>query len=184
LDNRPHLKAIILDFSSVNRVDLTSIQNLIDIRTVLDRYAAPRAVQWHFACIQSRWIKRAIVTAKFGYPSFGDDGLPTKWKSIFPVADSVIYDKFVVDTQHAKAEKNPAVIEDVEKIHMKALVDEDAVIVEQREHVSETQLSNRSAVYGVNRPYFHMDIDTAVKSALAYEEMIESSSEAVSSKDE
>jgi sodium-independent sulfate anion transporter 11 len=161
---------------------LTSIQNLIDIRSVLDRYAAPRAVQWHFACIQNRWIKRAIVTAKFGYPSLGDDGLPTKWKSIFPVADSISYDKFVTDTQHANAGKTSSVLGDVEKIQIKAMSDDDAIIVEQREHASETQLSGHSAVHGVNRPYFHVDVDTAVKSALAYEEMIESSSEAVSSK--
>ncbi|KAG9382168.1 sulfate permease [Pyrenophora tritici-repentis] len=47
-DERPTLKAIILDFSSINNVDLTSIQNLIDVRNQLDKYVAPDTVDWHF----------------------------------------------------------------------------------------------------------------------------------------
>ncbi|KAG8416905.1 hypothetical protein J3459_013540, partial [Metarhizium acridum] len=40
-DRRPTLKAIILDFSSVNNVDITSVQRLIDVRNQLDMYASP-----------------------------------------------------------------------------------------------------------------------------------------------
>ncbi|KAJ2979976.1 hypothetical protein NUW58_g7067 [Xylaria curta] len=44
--NLPTLKAIILDFSAVNNIDVTSTQMLIDIRNQLDRYAAPDVVDW------------------------------------------------------------------------------------------------------------------------------------------
>lgn len=86
LDDRAILKAIILDFNSVNNVDIISVQQLIDVRNQLDRYAAPDIVDWHFACINNRWTKRALVSASFGYPSEGNE-LQRRWKPIFSVAE-------------------------------------------------------------------------------------------------
>lgn len=84
--DRPTLKAIILDFSSVNNVDITSVQQLIDVRNQLDKYVAPSVVDWHFASINNRWTKRALVAAGFGYPTVnGTSG--TRWKPIFSVAE-------------------------------------------------------------------------------------------------
>jgi sodium-independent sulfate anion transporter 11 len=60
------LRAVILDFSAVNNVDVTCIQSLMDIRTQLDRRSTPVAVQWHFANIKNRWTKRALSAAGFG----------------------------------------------------------------------------------------------------------------------
>ncbi|EAQ93642.1 hypothetical protein CHGG_01877 [Chaetomium globosum CBS 148.51] len=85
--NRPTLKAIILDFSSVNHVDITSVQQLIDVRNQLDRYAAPDTVDWHIACISNRWAKRALAAAGFGYPTARPDVPHLRWRSIFSVAE-------------------------------------------------------------------------------------------------
>src|SRR5271170_6727853 len=85
-EDRPTLKAIILDFSSVNNVDITSVQQLIDVRNQLDRYTAPDTVDWHFACINNRWTKRALASAGFGYLSEGSE-LQHRWKAIFSVAE-------------------------------------------------------------------------------------------------
>lgn len=84
--NLPTLKAIILDFSSVNNVDITSVQQLIDVRNQLDKYTAPDVVDWHVACINNRWTKRALVSAGFGYPAERTDG-HHRWRSIFSVAE-------------------------------------------------------------------------------------------------
>jgi sodium-independent sulfate anion transporter 11 len=62
----PLLRAIILDFSAVNNVDVTCVQNLIDVHTQLDHRSAPITVQWHFANVKSRWTKRALTAAGFG----------------------------------------------------------------------------------------------------------------------
>jgi sodium-independent sulfate anion transporter 11 len=83
----PTLKAIILDFSSVNHVDITSVQQLIDVRNQLDRYASPDTVDWHIACISNRWAKRALAAAGFGYPTIRPDVPHLRWKSIFSVAE-------------------------------------------------------------------------------------------------
>lgn len=84
-DNRPILRAIILDFSSVNNVDVSSVQNLIDVRNQLDRYAAPEIVTWHIACVNNRWTKRALASAGFGYSK--TTIAQGKWKSVISVAD-------------------------------------------------------------------------------------------------
>ncbi|KAJ5316359.1 hypothetical protein N7476_006666 [Penicillium atrosanguineum] len=68
-EDLPLLRAIILDFSAVNNVDVTSIQNLIDVRNQLNLRAAPLEVQWHFANVGNRWTRRALAAAGFGYPS-------------------------------------------------------------------------------------------------------------------
>jgi sodium-independent sulfate anion transporter 11 len=62
----PILRAVILDFSAVNNVDVTCVQNLVDVRSQMDRRSAPVAVQWHFANVKSRWTKRALRAAGFG----------------------------------------------------------------------------------------------------------------------
>lgn len=54
---KPILRAVVLDFSGVSNVDTTSVQNLVDLRRVLERYAGGE-VQFHFATILSPWIKR------------------------------------------------------------------------------------------------------------------------------
>ena len=88
---RPALKAIILDMSSVNNVDITSVQTLIDVRNQLDRYAAPEKVDWHFANIGNRWTKRALASAGFGVASENwlseGDERRGRWQPVFSVAE-------------------------------------------------------------------------------------------------
>ncbi|GAA5880469.1 hypothetical protein JCM1840_003547 [Sporobolomyces johnsonii] len=63
--SKPLLKAVVFDFSGVSNVDTTSIQNLVDLRRVLSRYAG-QEVEFHFATILSPWIKRALLAGGFG----------------------------------------------------------------------------------------------------------------------
>lgn len=174
-DHKPTLKAIILDFSSVSRIDLTSTQNLIDARSVLDRYAAPHSVQWHFACIHSRWIKRALVSAKFGFPTFEDEeSMPKKWASFFSTANAALVDdKFVISDGPTGTTKSLATKTDIEMLEVKDDTSKGDVILEQHEELSRKNSPNGPALFGVNRPYFHVDVDAAVKSAMLFEELKE-----------
>jgi sodium-independent sulfate anion transporter 11 len=56
---KPILRAVVFDFSGVSNIDTTSIQNLVDLRRVLERYAGGE-VEFHFATILSPWIKRFV----------------------------------------------------------------------------------------------------------------------------
>ncbi|GAA5898783.1 SLC26/SulP family anion transporter [Sporobolomyces salmoneus] len=64
-DERSILRAVVFDFSSVSHVDSTSLQNLVDLKRSLERWAGEQ-VQFHFASILSPYIKRALLAGGFG----------------------------------------------------------------------------------------------------------------------
>lgn len=182
----PTLKAVILDFSSVNNVDVTSIQNLIDVRNQLDRYAAPEQVQWHCACINNRWTKRALVSAGFGFPT-GPAAEFHRWKPIFSVAEiggasSAAAAAETADIRKSMSRNGPAA--DVEKNiqNRKATVTEDQIGSEAassdsdlHKSISASKAYSRgqtrvAVVHGLNRPFFHIDLTNALQSAIAYVE--------------
>jgi len=167
-EDRPMLKAIILDFSSVNNVDITSVQQLIDVRNQLDRYAAPDSVDWHFSSINNRWTKRALVSAGFGYPSERNE-LQHRWKPIFSVAEIG-----GSDSAASAAEANT----NEKKIRRQRVSSVDAQIdrgesgssfdVEIHKVASTGIKRPRTAfVNALNRPLFHIDLTSALQSAIA-----------------
>ncbi|WVQ82163.1 hypothetical protein IAT38_004291 [Cryptococcus sp. DSM 104549] len=66
IDNsKPLLRAVILDFAAVANLDTTGVQNLIDTRLEMEKWAdAP--VEFHFCGILSPWIRRALIAGGFG----------------------------------------------------------------------------------------------------------------------
>jgi sodium-independent sulfate anion transporter 11 len=169
--NLPTLKAIILDFSSVNNVDITSVQQLIDVRNQLDRYTAPEVVDWHLACINNRWTKRALVSAGFGYPTERPDGLHHRWQSIFSVAEIGGSDSAAQAADDALNEKelgrltsvpNP---HDIEAAPSSSSSDSGDL---KSTHKRTDEVGHRRAVvvHGLNRPLFHVDLTSALQSAI------------------
>ncbi|KAK2832064.1 hypothetical protein FQN49_006888 [Arthroderma sp. PD_2] len=170
-DNRPILRAIIIDFSSVNNVDVSSIQGLIDVRNQLDRYAAPGIVEWHFACISNRWTKRALASAGFGYPSPKTPELLGNWKPIFSVAavgaEEVVNDK----TPPSQRANTTTASDDLEIGHAPS---EDGEFDDEKNRgvsthinvVPKTLPKRVGNVHSINRPFFHIDIQAAVESTL------------------
>lgn len=139
-DDRPTLQAVVLDFSSVNNIDVTATQALIDVRNQLDRHAAPNTVDWHFANIENRWTKRALAAAGFGYgtpPARPGGHGAGQWRTIFSIADLGGSDSAA---QAAAAEMGPGDVE--------------------------TGGGRLVAVQGMNRPYFHFDLQEAVEAAM------------------
>jgi solute carrier family 26 (sodium-independent sulfate anion transporter), member 11 len=173
-EDRPTLKAVILDFSSVNNVDITSVQQLIDVRNQLDRYAAPDIVDWHFACINNRWTKRALVSAGFGYPSEGNE-LQHRWKPIFSVAEIGGSDSAAsaaeananekkVRRQRSKDAQQVSTIND-------AIYNDESGSSLDGEHPKVASIVTKrprtALVIGLNRPLFHIDLTSALQSAIA-----------------
>ncbi|KAL2264393.1 hypothetical protein VTK26DRAFT_4861 [Humicola hyalothermophila] len=185
--NLPTLKAIILDFSSVNHVDITSVQQLIDVRNQLDRYASPEVVDWHIACISNRWAKRALAAAGFGYPTARPDVPHVRWKSIFSVAEiggsesAAAAAEFednekelqqqqqqqqtthALDLEAGLAKKQPGGNgRDLRHPGGERPSAEGAVAPRPALHSGRTV-----AVHGINRPLFHVDLTSALQSAIA-----------------
>jgi sodium-independent sulfate anion transporter 11 len=188
-DSRPTLKAIILDFSSVNNVDLTSIQTLIDVRNQLDRYAAPDTVDWHFSNINSRWTKRALAAAGFGYYTPEPDASGThRWKAVFSVAeigggDSAAAQAEARENRHIQRNQSLVRSMDIEEspVESSRSSTHTGSLDKQLEHskayggsVNYEEGARTGAgagriavVQGLNRPLFHVDVTAALNSAMA-----------------
>lgn len=185
--SKPTLKAVILDFSSVNNVDVTSVQQLIDVRNQMDRYTAPDVVDWHIACINNRWTKRALVSAGFGYPAERPDGLHHRWKSLFSVAEIGGSSSAAAAAEHEQNEKEGRASLSLSRPKSGQPAADTLDAIERSEASSITDTSGgpnkdvarkggpartgdakkRVVVHGLNRPLFHIDLTGALQSAIA-----------------
>ena len=128
-------------------MDITAAQALIDVRNQLTRYAAPHAVEWRFANIQNRWTKRALASAGFGYRSPEATAIGGS-ASIFSIAD--------LGEPETQVDRKTAVPHDIEEGEIK-----------QDNDVSKTPSEIRLVtVHGLNRPYFHVDLQEALEAAI------------------
>ncbi|KAJ5586769.1 uncharacterized protein N7459_002534 [Penicillium hispanicum] len=186
-NTRPLLQAVILDFSSVNNVDTTSVQNLIDVRNQLDLYASPRSVQWHFAHINNRWTKRALAAAGFGYPTPASSDGFHRWKPIFSVAE---IEGSTSAAAHAELVNNEREHAQLHNTHdLETGIKSESATTERETHTISSEESNTvhedklqrdlsdskayrgrrkvALVQGMNRPFFHIDLTSALQSAVA-----------------
>lgn len=161
---------MILDFSSVNHVDVTSVQGLIDVRNQLDRYAAPETVEWHIACVTNRWTKRALAAAGFGYPTSKLIGPPGHWKPIFSVAE--MGDSPTAAAEAAQTDVEKAMDRQSSRDATDTDVSADSIDNNNSKKQTGIVTARRVAVVaGLNRPFFHIDVTSAVQSAVANAEL-------------
>ncbi|KAJ1818738.1 hypothetical protein LPJ60_004160 [Coemansia sp. RSA 2675] len=151
----PVLRAIILDFNGVSNVDITSIQNLVDVRQQLDRYA-DRAVSWHFAGVKSPWIRRALVAGGFGSSNAAT-------RTVFSVA-----------TVGALEHKGDQLLSDVKKANSQGrlLSDEEFISESFTSTQDKPGVANSTSfdtlnlpILSTDHPFFHIDLDEALKAA-------------------
>lgn len=167
----PTLKAVILDFSAVNNVDITSIQILIDIRNQLQRYAAPDVVQWHIASVSNRWTKRALASAGFGFPTVSGSETQ-RWKPIFSVAYIGGSSSAGEQAEREQAKRLQKTIHDEESIAVtkEASIAQDSSSDDLEKDIAKSKVYSaprKVVVSGLNRPYFHLDLTSALQAAIA-----------------
>ncbi|KAI8631446.1 sulfate permease [Xylariaceae sp. FL1651] len=160
-DGRPVLRAVVLDFASVNNVDVTSIQGLIDTRTQLDYHTYPERAEWHVADVSNRWTRRALAASGFGFPrtsaDTSEDG--AYWKPIFSVAAAEGQIGPVKEITKVTAKDIETGLESVDRISSSSVKGD----VMRANGTSE----KLAVLQGVNRPYFHIDVAAAVENAIA-----------------
>lgn len=157
----------------MNNVDITSVQHLIDVRNQLDRWAAPSTVEWHIASITNRWTKRALANAGFGYPTPSGPEF-TRWKPIFSVAE--IGGSSSAATAAQERDNKELLRQRTRDLENQAK-DNDA-ITKDFAHTTAGETSHGSSqdgfvansklavVQGLNRPLFHVDLSSALHSAI------------------
>ena len=159
-DNRPLLRAVVYDFGAVSNIDSTGVQSLVDTRQQLDRYS-DREVEYHFASILSPWIKRALVAGGFGTGSPAHRVVEVA--SVVPITSVEDPDSHGEEDFQRRRRKRHGVndLEDghdiIEPIPSEA--------VEGREWTRSMNSEEVTPVVPTNYPFFHLDLDDAVKSA-------------------
>ncbi|KAI9158266.1 Sulfate permease [Paramyrothecium foliicola] len=169
----PVLKAIICDFSSVNHMDVTSVQGLSDLRNTLDRYAAPDTVEWHFANVHNRWTRRALAAAGFGYPLAQDSKGLQAWQPSYNIASILLgdddftevknKDKFEIDEERGQA-RNTKVGQPSPVVEVGDALS--GITSFETGHSVACESRPMAAVFGVDRPFFHVDLVDALDSAV------------------
>lgn len=172
----------------MNNVDITSVQILIDVRNQLDNYTAPDKVDWHFACINNRWTKRALAVGGFGYPTPTGSQLAGRWKPIFSVAEIGGSNSAAAAAQHRDQEEQLR-LQRTRDAEQGRYVGADQIghEVDSSSHSGSDlakELSSSKAygkhgagkvalVHGLNLPLFHIDLTSALQSAIANVELRE-----------
>lgn len=157
IHKRPILRAVVLDLSNVNLIDLTSVQGLMDLRQRLDRYAAPAVVEWHFAGVQNRWTRRALAFAGFGRPSTTNAEAMNTWRPTYAVSTSSAVT--LVDDEHEYRTRCTHPRDGEEELGMASVkLHGTDVVTEKKERTV--------PIYGVDRPFFHVDLVDAVDAAV------------------
>jgi sodium-independent sulfate anion transporter 11 len=166
----------------VNNVDITSVQGLIDARNTLDRYAAPSTVEWHFASVHNSWTRRALAISGFGYPTANSPDEIGNWSPAYTVASSLA-GATKDDERRAAALEAASDSSDEEKRSGPRTPNgkqtKRGSVKESASKVSESATGNNNGkgpalsaeehlkpVYGVDRPFFHVDLTEAVYSAV------------------
>ncbi|KAF4920028.1 Sulfate permease 2 [Colletotrichum viniferum] len=156
---KPLLRTVILDCSAVNNMDSGAVEGLIDLRNQLDRWAAPEPVEWHFTGLQNRWTRRALSVSGFGCPA---PGHLNRWEPVFTLAELAGQPPMLCDGASAAS----------------ATRSSKAVCVTSDSEQSSSNLEEGSLAYkeiggrilgpitGINRPFFHLDLASAVENAV------------------
>jgi sodium-independent sulfate anion transporter 11 len=156
---RPTLRAIILDFSAVDFLDATAAQALVDLRVALNRYADPDVVEFHFAGVANAWTRRALVASGFGADSQSSINADVSDEK------AGVYSPLIGVAASTGAA--PAPVGGVPDAKSKEVDIEAAAAAKSASQVATTGATSRFVpIYGVNRPFFHVDIETALDSVL------------------
>ena len=158
-DNRPLLRAVVYDFGAVSNIDSTGVQSLVDTRQQLDRYS-DREVEYHFASILSPWIKRALVAGGFGTGSPAHRVVEVA--SVVPITSAEDPDLHGEEDFQRRRRKVHG-IKDIEGGD-DIIAPIPSKTAEGRE-LAQSVSSEAIPVVPTNYPFFHLDLDDAVRSA-------------------
>jgi sodium-independent sulfate anion transporter 11 len=133
---------------------------LKSLRDTLDRHAAPGLVEWHFAGVHNRWTRKALAFAGFGFPAVVTADYTGNWCPAYTVAASLVG---ATDEEQKEAEALRREMEVKDEEQGKGSTETNVFEV-QSSSVSEKM--RFSPLYGIDRPFFHLDLHDAVDAAV------------------
>ncbi|KAI1477722.1 sulfate permease [Daldinia eschscholtzii] len=155
---KPTLKALILDFSTVSNIDTDTIHGLVVLHKQLEHWSFPETVQLHFASIDDRWVRRALVIAGFGFPSQRELEAPIPWAPSFCLAKK---NTPAITPNLPLAESSSGLRSGITDLNNSEIGNSDA---------EATPMGPRQLVptHGINYPNFHADLTAAVQAVSAF----------------
>lgn len=155
--NLPRLHALILDFASVNRLDSSGLQAIVDAQNALNRYSGHH-VEFHFVNILHPAIRSCLIVAQFGtQPRPGNSR-----REVLPVVpaprDGPGLRSNSIQSQRPDAENQVVVAESSSS----SADGEDDKVTDFIEHASPGGIALPKDRY----PFFHWSADEAVRSSL------------------
>jgi len=125
------------------------------------------------ANVKNRWTKRALVAAGFGFDASALGQETRTWKSIISTAEVTDGAGSIEATKELEVgvvkgaaddiEGRPAgIADDIYAAEKKGAID-----AKGEANVTRIPSTQQGALYGLNRPFFHPDVETAVKNAVA-----------------
>jgi sodium-independent sulfate anion transporter 11 len=161
----PTLKAVVLDFSTVNVIDITSLQGLIELRSTLDRYAAPGLVEWHFAGVHNSWTRRALAYAGFGLPASNSLDDLGNWCPAYTVVASLAgaTEEEQRDLGNLRHETQARDEESRRAASKSSSASEEKSV---SASATAKERPSLAPIYGIDRPFFHIDLHDAVDAAV------------------
>ncbi|KAI1142630.1 sulfate permease II [Hypoxylon sp. FL0543] len=154
---KPTMRALILDFSTVNGIDTGAIEGLVELREQLQRWAKPNPVQWHFANVEDRWIRRALTVAGFGYPNKEEMKETKNWNPMFTLAER----------EGSQRAGRPLRMESFTLPAGATASIEDAETGNAGAEGTLRGTARLAATHGINYPNFHADLVAAVEAVAA-----------------
>jgi solute carrier family 26 (sodium-independent sulfate anion transporter), member 11 len=177
---KPILRAVVLDCSTINNIDITSVQGLVDARNYLDRHAKPQLVEWHFANLHNRWTRRAFAVAGFGFPAADQPEAVGNWDPVFTISHSIASARGTrptrdTNTDDEESHSKQPTLNSTHKAPRQSRKGEGSDTTEPKSEVSEVSEASADTsvdtsrpvlVSGMSRPFFHIDLVDAVDAAV------------------
>ncbi|KAJ0158610.1 Sulfate permease 2 [Colletotrichum tanaceti] len=157
---KPLLRAVVLDCSAVNNMDSGAVEGLVNLRSQLGRWAAPELVEWHLAGLHNRWTRRALSVSGFGCPAVGPLG---RWEPVFSLADLAGRPPAPCEERHPSSGIRTTRVTGEPGINKSwPLALEEGCVGSEGGETGHLL----GAVSGINRPFFHLDLASAVENAV------------------
>ena len=150
------IRAVVLDFQAVANLDTTGVQNLVDTRKEIERWAdAP--VSFHFSGILSPWIARGLIAGGFGT---GDRSATlAEVATVVPQPlDTIRSVHQTASNEHKRGDND----DDIERKPTHQHGDSDYGSAEFKRRLSE---ESHEPLVSLATPYFHFDLEEAVRAA-------------------
>jgi len=129
-------------------------------------------VEWHFAGLHSRWSRRALAVAGFGFPVGEETGYPENWCPAYSVASSLAgatnEDNRTADPKRKVERRSDQIKSEAEEndINVKGRrVGEQEGSLDVDEGRIEEMKNALEPLNGVEWPFFHVDLLDAVDMA-------------------